>query len=88
VRYLAEIADLLREVTGEDAAWQAGIRPDSRLDSDLRLESVEVAALDVALRRRYGDAVDLGGFVAGLSIDQLIGLTVADVANYVARVAP
>ena len=85
--YLADVAALLREVTGEDAVWQAGIRPDSRLDGDLRLDSVEMASLDVALRRRYGDAVDLAGFLAGLDIDQLIALTVADVADLVARVA-
>jgi len=85
VSHLADIAALLREVTGEDDGWQAGIRPDSRLDGDLRLDSVEVAALGVALRHRYGDRVDFVGFVATLDIDQLIALTVADVADYVAR---
>ena len=85
MNHLAEIAALLREVTGEDAAWQAGIRPDSRLDGDLRLESVEVAALGIALRDRYG--IDFAGFVAELDINQLIGLTVADLADYVARAA-
>jgi acyl carrier protein len=87
VSRVADIAELLREVTGEDAVWQAGIRPDSRLDGDLQLDSVELAALGVALRRRYGNAVDLARFLAGLDIDQLIALTVADVADHVARVA-
>jgi acyl carrier protein len=84
-RILVEIVALLREVTGEDEAWLAGIRPESRLDGDLLLESVELAAFGERLRQRYGDRVDLAAFVAGLDIDQLIELTVADVAAYVAN---
>jgi tocopherol O-methyltransferase len=79
-----QIADLLSEVIGEDRAGPHGIGPQTRLDGDLYLESVELAALGEALRRRYGPRVDLSGLVAGLDIDQLIALTVADVAAYVA----
>jgi hypothetical protein len=46
---------------------------------------VDLIALDATLRRRYGDGVDLAGHVAGLGIDEIIGLTVADVAAQVAR---
>ena len=48
------------------------------------LDSVELATLGELLRKRYGDRVDLAGFVATLDLDQLIGLTVADIAGYVA----
>ena len=47
------------------------------------LDSLELAALSALLRDRFGPAVDLTGYVAGLDIDQLIGLTVADVTAYV-----
>ena len=40
------IAGLLREVTGEDAEWLAGLRPGTRLDGDLLVDSLELAALD------------------------------------------
>ena len=79
-----QIADLLREVAGEDDLWLDRIGPSSRLDGDLLVDSVELAALSVELERRYGGAVDLAGFVAGLDIDQIIALSVADVARYVA----
>jgi hypothetical protein len=46
-------------------------------------DSLDLAALSALLRDRYGTAVDLTGYVAGLDIDQIIGLTVADVAAYV-----
>ena len=81
---LAQIADLLREVVGEDDQWLARIEPGSRLDGDLLVDSVELVALSLELERRYGGAVDLAGFVAGLDIDQIIALSVADVARYVA----
>lgn len=81
---LTTLARLLRDVTGEGSEWAACITPASRLEGDLRLESVEVAALASRLAGTYGEQVNLLEFLAGLDIDQLIGLTVADVAAYVA----
>ncbi|WP_433086204.1 hypothetical protein ACQP2P_12405 [Dactylosporangium sp. CA-139114] len=77
------VTHLLREVTGEDAAWAAAIGPATRLDGDLFLDSLELAALGHGLAARFGPAVDLAGFVAGLDLDALLRLSVADVASYV-----
>jgi acyl carrier protein len=81
---LAEVVAALRAVTGEDALWAATIGPATRLDGDLLLDSIELAALSWLLRERHGDRVDLAGYVAGLDIDRIIALTVGDVAGYVA----
>jgi acyl carrier protein len=81
---LTEIATLLRDITGEDEQWSAGIGSASRLDGDLLLDSIEWAALGQRLRERHGDQVDLAGFVADLELDEIIELTVGDVAGYVA----
>jgi acyl carrier protein len=78
---LRELTGLLREVAGEDERWAAAVTPESRLEDDLRLESVEVAALGEALRARWG--VDLPAYLAGLDLDQLIDLTVGDLARLV-----
>lgn len=83
-RVLAELTGLLLAVTGEDERWAAGITSASRLEGDLRIESVELTALGALLQDSYGDAVDLASFVAGLDIDQIIGLTVGDLVGYVA----
>ena len=83
-RLLAEIAAMLREVCGEDDRWAAAITQATRLEADLRLDSIELAALGEALRRRYGGQMDLTAYVAGLDIDQIIALTMADVLRYVA----
>ncbi|WUH92892.1 methyltransferase domain-containing protein [Streptomyces sp. NBC_00433] len=78
------VADLLRGIVGEDDAWLDSVVPGTRVDGDLLVESHELAAWSEALREEYGDGVDLLGHVSGLGVDQLIDLTVADVAGYVA----
>lgn len=75
----AEIAGIIRDVTGEDDEWAARIAPDSALEGDLGLESVELVALGARLRER----VDLLTFLGGLDIDELIDLTVGDLVAYV-----
>ena len=79
----AEIAGILRDVTGEDTEWAARIAPDSTLEGDLGLASMELADLDERLRAAFGERIDLAAYVAELYIDQLIGLTVADLVTYV-----
>jgi acyl carrier protein len=77
------IVELLREVTGEDEEWAAGVGPRTRLDGDLFLDSLELLALSGRLAERYGPGVDLAGFVGGLALERLLTLTVAEVADYV-----
>ncbi len=77
-----ELVSILTAVSGEDPAWAIGITPDSRLESDLRMDSMELAALDDALRARYGAHIDLEAFIAKLEMDELIDLKVADVLAY------
>lgn len=79
-----ELAAMIAEVAGEDAEWAARITAASRLEDDLELESVDMVALAEALRTRYGPAVDLTGYLAGLDLDELIDLTVGDLAAHVA----
>jgi acyl carrier protein len=83
-RLLADLAALLREACGEDERWAAAITPATRLDGDLWLDSIDLAALGDLLRGRYGAQVDLAAYLAGLDLDQIIGLTVADLMSYVA----
>ncbi len=84
-RLFGDIVDILSNVTGVvELAEPGGIAPDTRLESDLRMESIELVAFSDELRRCYGDQVDLPGYLATLELDQLVGLTVADVTGYVA----
>lgn len=85
-RLHAELVELLRQATGEDDEWSAGVGPTTRLDGDLFLDSIELAALSGLMVRRYGPTADLAAYVAGLDLDGLIALTVGDVADFVIRV--
>jgi tocopherol O-methyltransferase len=79
----SEVVELLRTVLDEDAAWSATVSPATNLDGQLELESVELTALSEALQARYGAHVDLAAHVAGLDVDEIIALTVGDVATFV-----
>ncbi|NUP49439.1 MAG: methyltransferase domain-containing protein [Catenulispora sp.] len=81
---VAEVVETLQRVLGQDDAWSVGITAATTLDGDLELESVEVAAVSRALQERYGPAVDLVAHIAGLGVDEIIALTVGDVAALVA----
>ena len=81
---LAEVVQTLRRVLDQDDAWSVGITAATTLDGDLELESVELAALSDALRERHGAGMDLAAHVADLGVDEIIALTVGDVAALVA----
>jgi acyl carrier protein len=81
---LAEVTAMLRQVTGEDTQWADRVTPASRIEADLGLDSLEVAALGGLLRDAHGEHVDLPSYLAGLDIDQIIALSVADLVAYVA----
>jgi len=73
-----EVAGLVQQVTRESE-----VGPLTRLDGDLLMDSLEFAALAGLVAQRYGEHVDLQGFLSGLEIDQIIELTVSDVAEYI-----
>ncbi|MFL6111337.1 MAG: methyltransferase domain-containing protein [Catenulispora sp.] len=79
----AEVVETLCTVLDQDADFRTGITPATTLDGSLELESVELTALSQALRERFGPQVDLSSYVAELGVDEIIALTVGDVAAYV-----
>lgn len=82
---LQEVIEVLAAATGDASLLNGGISAATRLEGDLYLDSLDLMAFGALLIGRYGTALDLPGFVAGLDIDEIIGLTVGDVADYVNR---
>jgi acyl carrier protein len=80
-----DMAAALAAATGDESLLSAGITASTRLEGDLYLDSLDLAALGALLGERYGAAVDLVGYVAGLDIDEIIGLTAGEVTDYVNR---
>ena len=79
----ADVVETLCTVLDQDADFRAGITPATTLDGGLELESVELTALSQALQDRFGPRVDLAAYVAELGVDEIIALTVGDVAAFV-----
>jgi acyl carrier protein len=75
---VVEVLELLRQLTG------APVSAEARLEADLGLDSLAMAALAASLRAEFGDRVDLSGYLAELELDQLIELTAGQVADFVA----
>ena len=83
-RTLAELEGMIADVVGEDYLLDLVITADTTFNGDLELESIEVVLLAERLLQRYGDRVDLLALIGGLSLDEIIGLTVGQVADHVA----
>lgn len=82
---LPAVIALITQATSEDQAWASAVTASCRLEGDLWLDSIDLAALAGLLRSAYGDKVDLPAFLTGLEIDEITGLTVGDLAGYIAR---
>lgn len=79
---MAEVLTVVGRVTG------APVTADARLETDLGMDSLELAALAAELRGRFGSQVDLGGYLAGLELDDLIDLTAGQLAEHLADRLP
>jgi acyl carrier protein len=82
---LVEVIELVRAALSDYGEWTGPITPNARLDGDLGMQSVELAALQGRLSQRWGDRGDLDPLLRTLDLAGLAGLTVADVAGWVAR---
>ena len=82
---LETVARLVREVIAEDWAEEVAITMDTSFSRDLELESIEFVALAERLREQYGTRVDLAGWLAGMDLDQIIGLRVGALVEHIAQ---
>lgn len=82
---VSDVVEALAVATSDKSLPRASVTAATLLEGHLCLDSVDLAALAAVLHSRYGPGIDLVGHVAGLGIDEIIGLTVGDVADYVNR---
>lgn len=77
------IAGIVREVIGADFLLDQEITPDTSFSEDLALESIEFVDLSEKLREQFGPRANLTTFFADMDIDQIMDLTVGQLAGYV-----
>lgn len=80
---VATIGLLLVEVVGEDYLLGIEIGPDTSFADDIELESIDLVALTEQLELTYGEDVDFAGWIAEQELDDIIALTVGDLARFV-----
>lgn len=82
---IGTIGLLLVEVVGEDYLIDVTITPETSFADDIELESIDLVALTEQLEITYGDQVDFAGWIADMELDDIIGLTVGDLADFILR---
>ncbi len=82
---LAQIARMLRTVLDEYGLDDVEITMESRFTEDLELESIDLVTLAGSLEEHYGRQVNFAEFVADLELEEIIGLTVGRLVEYVVR---
>ena len=75
---------MLRAILEESAAEDTEITSASTFYVGLGLESIDLVALAGMLTDRYGEQVNLAEFLAENELDEIVGLTVGQLADYVA----
>ena len=81
---LAVVIDTIRGVINEDWIADFDIDAATTFNNDLEIESIEFVKIADALQRRYGDAIDIAGWLSGKGIHELIALSVGDLAAFIA----
>ena len=83
-RVLAVVVGQIRSTVNEDWIEDFEIGPQTRFNDDLELESIEFVKIADAIQAHYGAQLDIIGWLSGKSIQQLIGLSVGDLTDFIA----
>jgi acyl carrier protein len=82
---LAAITRMLAAVLDEYGLDESEVTMDSRFTDDLELESIDLVTLAAQLQERWGERINFAEFLAGMELDEIIGLTVGRLVDYVVR---
>lgn len=80
---LETVAKLIGEVIGDDDFLGVPIEMSTSFSEDLELESIEFVALAEQLGVHYGGGVDFVGWIATKDLDEIIGLTVGQLVEFI-----
>ena len=80
---LAVVIDKIRGTVNEDWIQDFDIGPETRFNDDLELESIEFVKIADAIQAHFSTRLDIVGWLSGKSIQELISLSVGDLAGYI-----
>lgn len=82
---LAGVRTAIEKVIGEDWVLDEEITGETSFADDLEMESIEFVALAEILQLAYGDQLDFVAWLSQKDLDQIIGLTVGDVVEFISE---
>lgn len=82
---LNTITGLIREAVNEDWIEDFEITEDTKFNEDLELESIELAVIAEKIQQHYGKTIDFNQWLSGLDLDQMINLSVGQLATFVGQ---
>jgi acyl carrier protein len=80
---LATVTTLLDQVIGQDYELDVDITFETSFADDVELESIEFVRLSELLQERYGTAVNFVDWFSGLTVEQIIALTVGELVAFI-----
>ncbi|MEY9944789.1 acyl carrier protein [Kitasatospora sp. GAS1066B] len=80
---LAEITAMLAVVLADYGLNEAEVTMESRFTDDLELESIDLVTLAGQLQERWGERINFAEFIAGMDLEEIIGLTVGRLVSHV-----
>lgn len=81
---LDTVIEHIRSTVNEDWIADFAIDRTTRFNDDLELESIEFVKIAESLQKHYGSGLAIIEWLSGKSIHELIGLSVGDLADYIA----
>jgi len=81
---LKTVAGMIEEVIGEEWVRETPITMETTFAHDLEVESIELVALSEKLQARYGETIDFPAWLASMELDEIIGLSVGKLVDYIA----
>lgn len=77
------LKQFITEVIGEDFAEELDITENSSFTKNLEMDSIELVAFSEKVKKSFGEGIDFTGWLSGMDIDQMIGLTIHDIIKYI-----
>ncbi|MDA8359533.1 MAG: acyl carrier protein [Actinomycetota bacterium] len=80
---LEAVTAMIGTVVGEDYLLGLEVGMDTSFDQDLEIESIEFVALSEKLMEHYGEQVDFVAWLGGMELEEIMGLTVGRLVDYI-----
>jgi acyl carrier protein len=80
---LADITEMVLEVLADYDPGEVEITADTTFHEDLGLESIDLVTIGSMISERYGDHVNLAEFLAEKELDDVIGMRIGLLVDFV-----